>query len=116
MKNGVKLLACVFLASVCFLVGLFIGRLSQSDDIFLLRNDISNVTAATEPADFRIDINAATKAQLMELHGIGEQLAERIVAYREQNGPFVAIEDLMNVEGIGEKKLQTITEWIKVGG
>jgi competence protein ComEA len=51
----------------------------------------------------------------MELHGIGELLAERIVAYREENGPFATIDDLMNVEGIGEKKLKAITEWIKVG-
>lgn len=39
----------------------------------------------------------------MLLDGIGEKMAERILAYREENGPFVRIEDIQNVKGIGEK-------------
>ena len=46
----------------------------------------------------------------------GQVLAERIVAYRQQNGPFRAIEEITKVEGIGEKKADAILELITVGG
>lgn len=52
-----------------------------------------------------IDINRATVAQLEGLAGVGPVLAERIVTYREENGPFGEIEDLLDVPGIGESKL-----------
>lgn len=115
MKKGAKLLLCIFIASTCFLTGMFVGRNTKDHHVALLQDSPSNESVAPVVADFRIDINSATKVQLMELHGIGELLAERIVAYREENGPFATIDDLMNVEGIGEKKLKAITEWIKVG-
>ena len=50
------------------------------------------------------------------LTGIGEMLAKRIVAYRDANGPFRTLEEVMNVEGIGEKKLDQIASLVKVGG
>jgi competence protein ComEA len=52
----------------------------------------------------------------VSLPGIGETLADRIIAYREANGPFQTIEDLQNVVGIGEKKLDQIAGLVGVGG
>lgn len=52
-----------------------------------------------------LDINAASAEELAGLPGIGRVLAERIVDYRTEHGPFGAVEDLMEVSGIGEKKL-----------
>ena len=52
-----------------------------------------------------VDINRATTAELTSLAGIGPVLADRIVAYRDENGRFEAIEDLLDVPGIGEAKL-----------
>lgn len=115
MKKGAKVLLCVFFASICFLVGMFVGRNVKDDYAILPQNHITDLTSNTVDQDFRLDINSATKLQLMELEGIGETLAERIIAYREQYGPFVKADDLLNVEGIGEIKLQAINEWIKVG-
>ena len=51
----------------------------------------------------KVNINSATKEILMGLDGIGEAYAERIIAYREQNGPFQSAEDILKVKGIGEK-------------
>ena len=58
----------------------------------------------------RLDLNAATAAELTGLPGIGETLAERIVAYREREGPFSCLEDLLDVPGIGEATLDKIYE------
>lgn len=57
------------------------------------------------PDDGGVDLNLATATRLADLNGIGPVLAERIVAYREEYGPFQAIEDLLDVPGIGEAKL-----------
>ena len=63
-----------------------------------------------------VNLNTATQAQLEALPGIGPKAAERILEYRQKNGSFKKIEDLMNVKGIGEKSflklkpLLTVTE------
>ena len=50
-----------------------------------------------------VNLNTATQSQLESLPGIGPKAAERILEYRQKNGSFKKIEDLMNVKGIGEK-------------
>jgi len=62
-----------------------------------------------------ININTASTEELSTLTGIGERTAQAIVAYRTANGPFVAVEDLMNVKGVGEKKYEAIKDRITVG-
>ena len=61
-----------------------------------------------------ININTATKHILMQLPGIGEQYAERIIAYRNEHGPFKTVTDLMKVKGIGKKKMETLKPLITV--
>ncbi len=55
-----------------------------------------------------IDINKATADELTSVTGIGRVLAERIVEFREANGPYGSVDDLLNVKGIGEKLLAKI--------
>lgn len=64
----------------------------------------------------KVDINSAGVDELMRLPGIGETLARRIVAYREEHGPFGSVGELENVEGIGEKTIARIRELVSVGG
>ena len=63
-----------------------------------------------------VDLNTADEAELDTLPGIGEALAGRIIAYREENGPFETVEELLEVSGIGEKKLADLDGWITVSG
>ena len=65
--------------------------------------------------DNRININTADEAQLTTLTGIGATRAQAIIAYREENGPFAVIEDIMNVQGIKEGTFAKIKDEIVVG-
>lgn len=62
-----------------------------------------------------VDLNKATVAELAGMPGIGEKMAQRIIAYRAKNGAFSKVEELMNVSGIGEKKLGRLRPFITVG-
>jgi competence protein ComEA len=62
----------------------------------------------------KIDINAASAAELELLPGIGPSLAQKIIEYRERYGPFTKPEDLLRVSGIGPAKLQAIYDLIVV--
>ncbi len=62
-----------------------------------------------------INLNTASAADLGNLPGIGAKMAERIVEYRQKNGPFKKIEDLMNVKGIGEKNFLKLKARLTVG-
>ncbi len=65
--------------------------------------------------DELIDINTASAAELEGLPGIGPSLAQRIVDYREENGPFTQTEDIMNVAGIGSVTYDRLKDLIAVG-
>lgn len=62
----------------------------------------------------KININKATENDLQNITGIGPGLAQKIVSYRNANGKFDSIDDLKNVSGIGEKKFESIKEFISV--
>lgn len=71
-------------------------------------------TLAEGSEDGRININTASKEQLMELPGIGESKAESILSFREENGTFGSVEDIMNVPGIKEAAYSKIKDYIRV--
>jgi len=59
-----------------------------------------------------VNVNTASQKELESLPGVGEVIAQRIIEYREQNGPFYRPEQLLEVKGIGEKKLEAIKDLI----
>ena len=61
-----------------------------------------------------VNINKATETELQSLPGIGASLASRIIEYRNQNGKFSKIEDIKNVNGIGDSKYDNIKDFITV--
>jgi comEA protein len=79
----------------------------RADSIMLVRD---------QQAKAPININTATAIELERLDGIGPVLAKRIVDYRDANGPFGALEELMDVSGIGPKKLERMRERCVIGG
>ena len=71
--------------------------------------------SAAKPAPM-VNLNTATVAELEQLPGIGAKVAARIVDYRSKKGPFKKIEELMNVQGIGEKSFLKLRSQLTVGG
>lgn len=61
-----------------------------------------------------VNVNAADSAELQTLNGIGPALAARIIAWRTENGPFLRVEDLLQVSGIGPKNLEDLRPHVTV--
>jgi competence protein ComEA len=91
-------------ASVALVVGVLICAVAASAGV-----------VAAESKAAKVDINEAGEKELMTVRGIGETLAKRIVAFREEHGPYNRAEDLMKVQGIGEKSFEKIRPYITVG-
>ena len=71
--------------------------------------------AKAAPATAVVNINTASASELDGLPGIGAKTAARIVEYRQKNGPFKKVEELMNVRGVGEKNFLRLKAQITVG-
>ncbi len=91
-----------FLSSI-----LFLGLLTAS---------ISTLPAAAADGKRVVNINTADAAKLAFLPRVGPAVAERIVAYRKDNGPFKSTEDLMHVRGIGEKTYTLLKPYLALAG
>ncbi len=119
MKNrGLFCLVLICCICIAFTVGLFVGRNFNHSEITLSTVPASTAAAesSTNVPSQLLNINTATADQLQQLPGIGPTLAQRILEYRQLNGPFSSVAELVNVSGIGESKLESILEYITVGG
>jgi competence protein ComEA len=70
--------------------------------------------AATVVSTEVVNLNSATAAQIASLPGIGPKTADLVVQYRQKNGPFKKIEEIMNVRGVGEKSFLKIKDRLSV--
>lgn len=100
------------------LAGVGYTSMTAADDSDMWDDDwdrTASGTAAVETevtVSFPLDINTASAEELMQINGIGSVTAENIVSYREKSGYFYSVEDLLNVDGIGKKKLADMMDYI----
>ena len=94
------------------------GNLPAIDSEYLkpVEDTAKSVKTEAEPPSpvFPININSADKTELMAISGIGPVLANAIIEYRRKNGSFENLSDLINVKGIGPKKLAKITPFVEI--
>lgn len=105
------MLAALTLAFLGVLVGLTLyGERPDGQERY------SITTERTVPPDeeARLDLNTATAEELEQLRGIGPSLAEAIVRYRSEYGPFSSVEELTEVSGIGPAKLDSVRDQLTV--
>ncbi len=116
MKKQQWILVGITGVFLCLLVGIFIGRNLTGAYIpvdKVLHSQSTNPSDEAYNPDGKLDINTATVQQLQLLPGIGESTAQNIIFYREENGKFKTIEDLLNISGIGPAKFEKIKPYIK---
>ena len=102
---------------LCFSLGLFASwKFGLGEQRILIQYEVTepSVTTTTTAAKFTVDLNAATVEDLMQLEGIGEKTAEKIIAYRNEIGQYTFIEQLLDVDGVGDKKLENWKNYLTV--
>jgi len=85
---------------------------SIREQVLELKDKPYATTTKKEPTEKSIDLNTASREELMKISGIGEKTAENIFTYRGQNGKFKTIDELMNVKGIGEAKFAKFKKYL----
>ena len=91
-----------------------IAKQISEEQLMLGRDDPEAEYQYLMPGEL-VNINTDSVEQLRKLPAIGEELAKRIVEYRETCGPFAAVEDIMNVAGIGKGRFEELKDHIVVG-
>lgn len=103
MKNLAVVLVWV-LAGVLLIA---VSLTAVSDRLSLRPVSTEEITSSTTALSaVLINLNTATAEDLQQLEGLGEVLAQRIIDYRDLHGSFRNVDDLLDVEGIGEKRLE----------
>ena len=122
MKKSIIAAACITFCFICIGLGVFIGRLSsharpRSESSYYTDTKppkINTIFDQPEYIDGKLNINVASKENLCLLPGIGEALAQQIIDYRQNIGPFASVEELRFVNGMGSKKLDAIYDYVTV--
>jgi competence protein ComEA len=85
---------------------------SAATDVVSKSDDTGN--NASNP-DAKVNINAATESELEALPGIGKVIAQRIVAFRDANGPFHSVDDLIQIDGISTRTVESLRDLVTTG-
>ena len=130
-KSVIAVFLTITVAFAAFVAGFYTGRNYDRGEVHIygfpeatttqsaaaqVQPSSNTVPTPASTAALLVNINTATAEQLDLLPGIGPVIVQAIIDYRTEYGPFTAPEDLLNVSGIGEKKLAAILEFITTGG
>lgn len=117
VSKSEKILLGLTAVFLCLVLGLYAhDRAAMSAPGTTVETEVSVPPETLTPDFSPLDINTADAAALTALPGIGEALAARIVAYRAEHGAFGAVEDLMEVPGIGQGKFSALADRVTVDG
>lgn len=116
-----RLLTAVTAAFVLFPLGFFLGRNLTRPAVVTAQvapvpGSMPSIPETNPEPAFPLDLNTATAQELAYLPGIGEVIGQRIVEWREENGGFRDVTELLNVEGIGPTRLEEMLPYIEIGG
>ena len=131
-KPAVGVLVLVTSVFAAFTAGFFVGRHLNRAPVRIYQPTVQDEDLTNDPDDQDefpvivpssvdtepqvVNINTATAQDFESLPGIGPVMAQRIVDYRDEHGPFKSVEELTKVKGIGESKLEELLDLITTGG
>lgn len=127
-KQSTPILIFITVAFAALTIGFYAGRNYAAQPVTLsvpsamqtepprTTEPVQETLVTEPPVSFPIDLNTAGERELTALPGIGEVLAQRILAYREENGRFSTVEELLCVEGIGKTRFEDIFDLVTIGG
>ena len=118
-KQAIWILLSVEVFALALLLGFFLGRNSADSPVQISKlPDATSASSETEPEETngKININTADLEELQKLPSIGPVLAQRIIDYRNEHGPFTSVSELTCVSGIGLDRLDKIMDYATVGG
>jgi competence protein ComEA len=92
------------------------GESDAAPEVREMKTAPATASRSSRAVQFPLDLNQARLEELMELPGIGEKLAQRVVEYRKTHGGFRSVEDLRKVRGIGEKRMERLRPLVVTAG
>ena len=121
MDKETKFSAFLLAAAALGLIGLLVYNLwlgPKFSGVTVVSLEASGETSLSMPEPEQpgpVDLNQASAGELTALPGIGPVLADRIIRYRAEAGPFSSTEELMEVEGIGQKTFEALKDLVFIG-
>ncbi len=112
-KKVPTILLLATLLCIAVYIGVFIGRISAGNVTSL--PDAANYHAeSSDPNEIVIDLNRATRDELMQLPCMTWQLAEKIIQYREEYGDYVLVGELKSIDGMTEEIYRQIKDYLRI--